>query len=48
MYRVNYGNGQVSQTMSSKAEAVRAIAVMDMYREFARIERRTYDGWVRA
>jgi len=38
MYRVNYGNGQVSNDYPTKVAAQRHIDEMDMYREFARIQ----------
>jgi hypothetical protein len=47
MYRVNYGNGQVSGKQSLAA-CKREIAEMDLYKEFASVQRYVGDGmWVR-
>lgn len=47
MYRVNYGNGQVNQH-KSLAACRREIAEMDLYKEFAYVQRYMGDGeWVR-
>lgn len=45
MYRVNYGNGQVSENFSSKLAALRHIDQMDMYREMAFVQRREGGEW---
>lgn len=46
-HRINYGNGQVSNTMS-KRQATTELARLrehDQYGRFAFIELRTVDGW---
>lgn len=46
-YRVNYGNGQVN-SHKSLADCRREIAGMDLYKEFAFIQRYIGDGeWAR-
>jgi hypothetical protein len=37
-YRVNYGNGQVSQNFGSKGECFRHIAAMDQYQDYAFVQ----------
>ena len=37
-YRVNYGNGQVSQTFASKKAAFAHRAGLDLYREYSSVE----------
>lgn len=39
MYRVNYGNGQVSRDFDTRQEAEAHIASMDQYRDFAFVQR---------
>ena len=41
MYRVWYGNGQVSETYKTRAEAIRHLELQD---EFARLQRALNDG----
>lgn len=46
MYRVNYGNGQVSQAFGSRQAALAHIQQMDMYRQFASVQRRMDREWM--
>lgn len=46
MYRVNYGNGQVSETFGSIKAAREHIAQMGMYREFAFVQGYDHGDWM--
>jgi hypothetical protein len=46
-WRVNYGNGQVSNDFDTKHEALNHITAMDQYREFAFIQFYADGEWFR-
>lgn len=50
MFRINYGNGQVSESFKSKRAALQALDAIEQYRAFAFLQKRDLDSreWMTA